>query len=138
MCYNFFDIINMHSMMREKNDMRKQMITLAMTMLLGSTSVFGGTTSVQAASIQDDMSYCEIAQEVSENVSDSARGIFSVYYQVIVDNTAIKENAKSSSKTIGTAYKGSKYKKVGESGNWIKICYGSGYGYIIKSALKKL
>ena len=118
--------------------MKKQMITLAMTMLIGTTSVFGGVTSVQAASIQDDMSYCEIEQEVSENVSDSARGIFSVYYQVIVDSTAIKEKAKSSSKTIGIACKGAKYKKVGESGNWIKISYANDYGYIIKSALKKL
>ena len=118
--------------------MKKQMITLAMTMLIGTTSVFGGATSVQAVPIQDDMSYCEIAQEVSENVSDSARGIFSVHYQVIVDSTAIKEKAKSSSKTIGTAYKGKQYKKIGESGNWIKIHYGNDYGYIIKSALKKL
>ena len=118
--------------------MKKQMITLAMTMLIGTTSVFGGATSVQAAPIQDDTSYCEIAQEVSENVSDSARGIFGVYYQVIVDNTAIKEKAKSSSKTIGTARKGTKYKKAGESENWLKIRYGNGYGYIIKSALKKL
>lgn len=74
--------------------MKKQMITLAMTMLIGTTSVFGGATSVQAAPIQDDMSYCEITQVVSENVQDSARGIFSVSYQVIVDNTAIKENPK--------------------------------------------
>ena len=118
--------------------MKKQMITLAMTMLIGNTSVFGGATSVQAASIQDNMSYCEIMQEVSANVQDSARGIFSVYYQVIVDNTAIKEKAKSSSKTIGTTYKGKQFKKIGESGNWIKINYGNGYGYIIKSALKKL
>ena len=87
---------------------------------------------------QDDMSYCEITQGVSENVQDSARGIFSVSYQVIVDNTAIKEKPKSSSKTIGIAYKGEKYKKVGESENWLKIRYGTGYGYIIKSALKKL
>lgn len=57
---------------------------------------------------------------------------------MIVDNTAIKEKAKSSSKTIGTARKGTKYKKVGESENWLKIRYGTGYGYIIKSALKKL
>jgi len=84
------------------------------------------------------MSYCEITQVVSENVQDSARGIFSVSYQVIVDNTAIKEKPKSSSKTIGIAYKGEKYKKVGESENWLKIRYGTGYGYIIKSALKKL
>lgn len=118
--------------------MKKQMITLAMTMLIGTTSVFGGATSVQAALIQDDMSYCEITQVVSENVQDSARGIFSVSYQVIVDNTAIKEKPKSSSKTIGIAYKGEKYKKVGESENWLKIRYGTGYGYIIKSALKKL
>ena len=117
--------------------MKKQMITLAMTMLIGTTSVFGGATSVQAAPIQDDMSYCEITQGVSENVQDSAR-IFSMYYEVIVDNTAIKEKAKSSSKTIGTARKGTKYKKVGESGNWIKISYANDYGYIIKSALKKL
>lgn len=80
--------------------MKKQMITLAMTMLLGTASAFGDATSVQAASIQDDISYCEITQEVSEDVQDSARGIFSVYYQVIVDNTAIKEKPKSSSKTI--------------------------------------
>ena len=100
--------------------------------------MFGGATSVQAAPIQDDMSYCEITQGVSENVQDSARGIFSMYYEVIVDNTAIKEKAKSSSKTIGTARKGTKYKKVGESGNWIKISYANDYGYIIKSALKKL
>ena len=93
--------------------MKKQMITLAMTMLIGNTSVFGGATSVQAAPIQDHMFYCEIVQGVSENVQDSARGIFSVYYEVIVDNTAIKEKAKSSSKTIGTARKGTKYKKVG-------------------------
>lgn len=118
--------------------MKKQMITLAMTMLIGTTSVFGGATSVQAAPIQEDMSYCEITQGVSENVQDSARGIFSMYYEVIVDNTAIKEKAKSSSKTIGTARKGTKYKKVGESGNWIKISYANDYGYIIKSALKKL
>ena len=115
--------------------MKKQMITLAMTMLIGTTSVFGGATSVQAAPIQDDMSYCEITQGVSH---DCARGIFSVSYQVIVDNTAIKEKAKSSSKTIGTARKGTKYKKAGESENWLKIRYGNGYGYIIKSALKKL
>ena len=118
--------------------MKKQMITLAMTMLIGTTSVFGGATSVQAAPIQDYMSYCEITQGVSENVQDCARGIFSVSYQVIVDNTAIKEKAKSSSKTIGTARKGTKYKKAGESENWLKIRYGNGYGYIIKSALKKL
>ena len=93
--------------------MKKQMITLAMTMLIGNTSVFGGATSVQAAPIQDHMFYCEIVQGVSENVQDSARGIFSVYYEVIVDNTAIKEKAKSSSKTIGTARKGTKYKKLG-------------------------
>lgn len=43
--------------------MKKQMITLAMTMLIGTTSVFGGATSVQAAPIQDNMSYCEITQE---------------------------------------------------------------------------
>lgn len=118
--------------------MKKQMITLAMTMLIGTTSVFGGATSVQAASIQDDMSYCEITQEVSENASDSTRGIFNVYYQVTVDKTLIKEKAKSSSKTIGIACKGAKYKKVGESGSWIKISYANDYGYIIKSALKKL
>ncbi len=118
--------------------MKKQMITLAMTMLIGTTSVFGGATSVQASSIQDDMSYCEITQEVSENASDSTRGIFNVYYQVTVDKTLIKEKAKSSSKTIGIACKGAKYKKVGESENWLKIRYGNGYGYIIKSALKKL
>lgn len=115
--------------------MKKQMITLAMTMLIGTTSVFGGATSVQAAPIQDDMSYCEITQVVSENVQDSARGIL-VWAIVIVDNTAIKEKPKSSSKTIGIAYKGEKYKKVGESENWLKIRYGTGYGYIIKSALK--
>lgn len=118
--------------------MKKQMITLAMTMLLGTASAFGDATSVQAASIQDDISYCQITQGVSEDVQDSARGIFSVYYEVIVDNTAIKEKAKSSSKTIRIAYKGEKYKKVGESENWLKIRYGTGYGYIIKSALKKL
>ena len=43
-----------------------------------------------------------------------------MYYEVIVDNTAIKEKAKSSSKTIGTARKGTKYKKVGESENWLR------------------
>lgn len=48
--------------------MKKQMITLAMTMLLGTASAFGDATSVQAASIQDDISYCEITQEVSEDV----------------------------------------------------------------------
>lgn len=58
------------------------MITLAMTMLLGTASAFGDATSVQAASIKGDMSYCEITQEVSEDVQDSARGIFSVYYEV--------------------------------------------------------
>ena len=42
--------------------MKKQMITLAMTMLIGNTSVFGGATSVQAAPIQDHMFYCEIVQ----------------------------------------------------------------------------
>ena len=118
--------------------MKKQMITLAMTMLIGTTSVFGGATSVQAAPIQDNMSYCEITQGVSENVQDCARGIFSVSYQVIVDNTAIKEKAKSSSKTIRIARKGAKYKKVGESGDWIKISCADNYGYIIKSALKKV
>ena len=118
--------------------MKKQMITLAMTMLIGNTSVFGGATSVQAAPIQDHMFYCEIVQGVSENVQDSARGIFSVYYQVIVDNTAIKEKPKSSSKTIGTAYKGKQYKKAGETEKWIKIKYSDNYGYIIKSALKKV
>lgn len=50
--------------------MKKQMITLAMTMLIGTTSVFGGATSVQAAPIQDNMSYCEITQGVSENVQE--------------------------------------------------------------------
>lgn len=118
--------------------MKKQMITLAMTMLIGTASAFGDATSVQAASIKGDMSYCEITQEVSEDVQDSARGIFSVYYEVIVDNTAIKEKAKSSSKTIRIARKGAKYKKVGESGDWIKISYADNYGYIIKSALKKV
>jgi hypothetical protein len=53
--------------------MKKQMITLAMTMLLGTASAFGDATSVQAASIKGDMSYCEITQEVSEAVQDSAR-----------------------------------------------------------------
>lgn len=118
--------------------MKKQMITLAMTMLLGTAGAFGDATSVQAASIQDDIFYCEITQEVSEDVQDSARGIFSVSYQVIVDNTAIKEKPKSSSKTIGTAYKGKQYKKAGETEKWIKIKYSDNYGYIIKSALKKV
>ena len=80
--------------------MKKQMITLAMTMLLGTASELRDETSVQAASIKGDMSYCEITQQLSQDVQDSARGIFSVYYEVIVDNTAIKEKAKSSSKTI--------------------------------------
>ena len=33
--------------------MKKQMITLAMTMLLGTASAFGDATSVQAASIKE-------------------------------------------------------------------------------------
>lgn len=93
--------------------MKKQMITLAMTMLIGNTSVFGGATSVQAAPIQDHMFYCEIVQGVSENVQDSARGIFSVYYEVIVDNTAIKEKAKSSSKLSEQHVKGQNIRKLG-------------------------
>ena len=93
--------------------MKKQMITLAMTMLIGNTSVFGGATSVQAAPIQDHMFYCEIVQGVSENVQDSARGIFSVYYEVIVDNTAIKEKAKSYQKLSEQHVKGQNIRKLG-------------------------
>lgn len=89
------------------------MITLAMTMLIGTTSVFGGATSVQAAPIQDNMSYCEITQGVSENVQDCARGIFSVSYQVIVDNTAIKERQKVHQKLSEQHVKGQNIRKLG-------------------------
>lgn len=100
--------------------MKKQMITLAMTMLLGTASAFGDATSVQAASIQDDISYCEITQEVSEDVQDSARGIFSVSYQVIVDNTAIKENPKVHQKLSEQHIKVSNIKKQVRQKNGLK------------------
>lgn len=38
--------------------MKKQMITLAMTMLIGTTSVFGDATSVQAAENNEASSEC--------------------------------------------------------------------------------
>ena len=46
--------------------MKKQMITLAMTMLIGTTSVFGDATSVQAAENNLVLDGSQMTEEVDK------------------------------------------------------------------------
>ena len=46
--------------------MKKQMITLAMTMLIGTTSVFGDATSVQAAENNLVLDGSQMTEEIAE------------------------------------------------------------------------
>lgn len=112
--------------------MKKQMITLAMTMLLGSTSVFGGTTSVQAS----ENNLIVDGSQMTEQIAEQALGKLT-YYEVTVTRTAIRSGAGSSYSVLQYAYKGELYKKIGQSGNWIKVKCGAKYGYIDKTYLKK-
>ena len=112
--------------------MKKQMITLAMTMLIGTTSVFGDATSVQAA----ENNLVIDGSQMTEEIAEKALGKLT-YYEVTVTRTAIRSGAGSTYSVLQYAYKGELYKKIGESGDWIKIKYGTKYGYLNKSYLKK-
>ena len=66
--------------------MKKQMITLAMTMLIGTTSVFGDATSVQAA----ENNLVIDGSQMTEEIAERALGKLT-YYEVTVTRTAIRK-----------------------------------------------
>ena len=70
--------------------MKKQMITLAMTMLIGTTSVFGDATSVQAAENNLVLDGSQMTEEIAERALGKL-----TYYEVTVTRTAIRSGAGS-------------------------------------------
>ena len=54
--------------------MKKQMITLAMTMLIGTTSVFGDATSVQAAENNLVLDGSQMTEEIAERALGQSLG----------------------------------------------------------------
>lgn len=69
--------------------MKKQMITLAMTMLIGTTSVFGDATSVQAAENNLVLDGSQMTEEIAERALGKL-----TYYEVTVTRTAIRSGVK--------------------------------------------
>ena len=63
--------------------MKKQMITLAMTMLIGTTSVFGDATSVQAAENNLVLDGSQMTEEIAERALGKL-----TYYEVTVTSTS--------------------------------------------------
>lgn len=114
------------------------MVMLGIIVLCIVTNMFGNLQYVNAAEIGENRNLKEILQEQVSIDSEVERGIFTVYYEVIVSKTAIRSGAGNTYSCLGYAYKGKKFKKISEKNGWIKIDYGSGNGYIIKSDLKKL
>lgn len=66
------------------------MITLAMTMLIGTTSVFGDATSVQAAENNLVLDGSQMTEEIAERALGKL-----TYYEVTVTRTAIRSGAEA-------------------------------------------
>ena len=79
-----------------------------------------------------------MATSIDYNAADGKSGKSYGWLLIIrCTRTAIRSGAGSTYSVLQYAYKGELYKKIGESGNWIKIKYGTKYGYLNKSYLKK-
>ncbi|WP_159461966.1 S8 family peptidase [Salirhabdus sp. Marseille-P4669] len=61
---------------------------------------------------------------------------FSDYFEVTTNELPVYDNSTGSLVQIGTLTKGEVYKRISDYGNWHRIQFGKGYGYIHKSGTK--
>ena len=120
--------------------MKKHIMIFAITLTAGV--IGSGKPDIMVKAAENNVCYesqivagMEQTVKVADSVLES-RAFKSIYE--VTAKTPIKSGAGSSYKTIGYVSKGERVVKIAETSKWIKIRYGSSYGYINKAYLKRV
>ena len=71
---------------------------------------------------------------IQEKKSVSIAAVSSNYFTVKGDTLSVYENVNGSLVKVGALMAGQVYPKVSTEGNWIKVKYGNGYGFVWKES----
>ena len=71
---------------------------------------------------------------IQEKKSVSTAAVSSTYFTVKEDTLSVYENVNGSLVKVGALMAGQVYPKISTEGNWIKVKYGNGYGFVWKES----